>query len=222
MSRKSKTKPVSTHNSRQLRGFLRRLTALTALTLVTLLGALVAQPAAAASGSTVVAEWKDAKGRQVFVRQGTFDGVKSGFGWAKVQSKHNIKKISSLKFITSNPNGGYMEGYDRTYTAYANKKVCKDGKCVYTESIKLRLVMSFGYQTTYYGVTLNDTLGVKTTYCEMPDKSERCPSWVDTAFSNGGAGMSIQQTDAGQAATSSNYATELSYVPLEGHVTRSL
>jgi hypothetical protein len=79
-----------------------------------------------------------------------------------------------------NPAGPVKEGSQRRYTAYANKKVCQNGKCKYVDSVEVRTIVETAYKTTYYGVRVNDTLGVMTTYCIG---YVVCPSWVDVGLS---------------------------------------
>lgn len=137
--------------------------------------------AAEAASATVLRGWKDAGGRSVFVRSGTYNGS-VGFGMAKIQQRHKIYSIDSVVFVTSNPNGGVKEGDDRRYDAYANKKVCSNGTCTYTESVPVRVIMSNVYASTYYGVVLNGAIGIKTAYCTTDAALLDCPSWVDQAL----------------------------------------
>lgn len=137
--------------------------------------------AAEAASATILRAWSDAGGRSVFVRSGTYNGS-VGFGMAKVQQRHKINSIASLVFVTKNPNGGVKEGDDRRYNAYANKKICSDGTCTYTESVPVRAIMSNIYASTYYGVLIKGAIGIKTAYCTTDAALLDCPSWVDQAL----------------------------------------
>lgn len=129
----------------------------------------------------------------------------------KIQTKHNIHKFQTLRFISNNPKGATFQGSDALYEAYANKKVCTDGKCTYTESVPVRLVMAFEYVETYYGVEINGTLGVKTSYCLNDNQAGDCPDWVDSAFADSAA-----STNSVGDAPTDNSSVEMSYTPLHG------
>lgn len=144
---------------------------------LTLLNPVVAE--AATTGATVYASFKDARGTYVELRKGSWDGLR-GFGWEKINRKHGIHKYSTVGFTIKNPAGPVKEGSQRRYTAYANEKVCRNGTCKYVDSIEVRTIVETAYKTTYYGVRVNDTLGVMTTYCIGYTV---CPSWVDVALS---------------------------------------
>ncbi|MHC2187078.1 hypothetical protein ACVLV4_002745 [Rathayibacter agropyri] len=77
--------------------------------------------AAEGNGSTIVFQWKNSEKRTLFVRSGAWNGNK-GFGWVKIQTKHNIHKFQTLRFISNNPKGATFQGSDALYEAYANKK----------------------------------------------------------------------------------------------------
>ncbi|PPF38003.1 hypothetical protein [Rathayibacter sp. AY1A3] len=163
--------------------------------------------AAAADGSTIVFQWKNTEKRSLFVRSGAWNGNK-GFGWVKIQTKHNIHKFQTLRFISNNPKGATFQGSDALYEAYANKKVCTDGKCTYTDSIPVRLVMAFEYVSNYYGVDINGTLGVKTSYCIADDRSGDCPDWVDLAFAG-----TVFSTSSDKYPSAMTTTVEMSYSP---------
>lgn len=145
-----------------------------------------AAPAAAVTelpgaSETILSSWDDAHGNTIILRDGTYNG-KDGFGWEKIQSKHRIHEIGSVRFVTQNPEGGTPQGGDRVYMAYANRKECDGGYCRYVESLPVRAVVNFDYRSTYYDAKVDGILGVKTTYCLNKDKAPACPSWVDKAF----------------------------------------
>ena len=176
--------------------------ALLAVVSMVMAGAFVlsAPLAAEAAGSpTILRAWQDAGGRSVFVRSGVYNGS-TGFGMAKIQQRHKIYSIDSVVFVTKNPNGGVKEGDDRRYDAYANKKVCQNGTCTYTESVPVRVIMSNTYVGTYYGVVVNGALGIKTAYCTTDTAALDCPSWVDQAL----AGVA-SRTAEGQSETVWSY-----------------
>lgn len=158
-------------------------------------------PAFAASAGSVKATWQDAKGRTITLRHGNWSAkTNTGFGWAKVVGKHGITSTATLKFITRNPDGGKAEGTSRVYTAYANKTACSNGKCRLLDSRQVKLVHHNGYVNIYYGASVKGTLGVQTAYCVNPDRSAKCPAWVDRALSAG-------------ALSSSSETVEWSYAP---------
>lgn len=182
-------------------------------------GGLVAAPSAASAattGATVTSAWTDVKGRDVFVRVGTYDRLSdNGFGMTKIINKHGIRAVSTLKFISRAPDGGSRQGDDREYIAYANKSVCKSGRCTVVESIPVRLIMSNIYVSSYYGVTrIDGALGIKTAYCQNPDRSDLCPSWVDYAFKSASS-LSTPGSDGLTSGSSrSTDATVWSYAPM--------
>lgn len=141
-----------------------------------------AGPASAGSES-IVARWTDADGNTVLLREGTYRDGK-GFGWKKIQARHKIRKVSSLRFVISNPAGGEPQGSNRVYLAYATRKECSGSYCRYTDSLPVRVVVDFRSYGTYYDATVDGELGVMTAYCMNPDKALECPSWVDAALGN--------------------------------------
>ncbi|QHC56806.1 hypothetical protein [Rathayibacter tanaceti] len=68
--------------------------------------------------------------------------------------------------------------------------------------------MAFEYVTTYYGVDINGTLGVKTSYCISDDRAGDCPDWVDLAFAE--TSSSTNSLD-GESATTTT--ADMSYSP---------
>lgn len=155
-------------------------------------------------GSTITSAWVDGVGRSIFVRVGSYDPVAGvGFGMTKIIQKHGISAVTTVQFITGNPNGGIAQGLDRQYTAYANEKVCNSYSCEYTDSVQLTAVFSSIIQSPYYGVVIpTGVIGIKTAYCNNSDASSLCPSWVDA---------SVLNSDAIGSATTK---TVLSYSPL--------
>jgi hypothetical protein len=149
-----------------------------------------AEPAAAAAptglssvGATVAAKWWDADHRLIRLRYGTYDtSTGKGFGWIKIQVRHRILSMATVRFVTKAPNGGVKRGNSRTYTAYANRKVCTKSSCFYTDSVPVKAGVAFNYVPSYYGVLVNGVLGVKTTYCVNPGGALACPWWVDRAM----------------------------------------
>ncbi|MFJ3027984.1 hypothetical protein ACIPEQ_04000 [Curtobacterium sp. NPDC087080] len=201
--------------SRQKRS-VRLMSAIGAATVV-LAGVVV--PAAAASAATasnvILDSWEDAKGRQVFVREGTYDATSGkGFGMQKIRDRHNLHKISSLKFVVANPNGGEAEGLHRKYEAWANRQECVDGKCKYTDSIPVRVIMNNEERSDYYGVQLRgQKIGISTAYCLSDSKAKDCPSWVDKALAAPTDFGARSQTSSDASSTAQERAT-LTYEPL--------
>ncbi len=148
---------------------------------------VVAWAGPASAGSTgsesIVAQWADADGNAVLLREGTYRDGK-GFGWTKIQRKHKIRKIESVRFVTSNPAGGAPQGDSRVYVAYANRKECNKSYCRYTDSLPVRAVVNFSYRSTYHDANVDGVVGVVTTYCLNPDQAHACPDWVDSALGN--------------------------------------
>ncbi|MCK9877794.1 hypothetical protein MXD59_18775 [Frankia sp. Ag45/Mut15] len=137
--------------------------------------------ASAANGATIVDSWKDAKGRTIILREGTYNG-KKGFGWTKITRRHAIRSLKTLRFISRNPNGGEQQGTARRYEAYANRQECKNGYCHYTDSLLVTLIVDFKQVKDYYDVNVNGVLGVQTAYCVNDNRELDCPSWVDQAL----------------------------------------
>ncbi|WP_206750276.1 hypothetical protein, partial [Cryobacterium sp. TMS1-20-1] len=76
-----------------------------------------AQSASAESqGAEVVGTETDAAGRTVVLREGTYNGS-VGFGWTKIQQRHNIHSKHTIGFVLKAPNGGVQQGEDRLYVA---------------------------------------------------------------------------------------------------------
>jgi hypothetical protein len=73
-------------------------------------------------------------------------------------------------------------GSDRLYMAYANKKECTVDYCTVVDSIPVKLIVNYNTVSSYYGVTINGVLGVKTAYCVNDDRANDCPSWVNGAL----------------------------------------
>ncbi|MCM3657937.1 hypothetical protein M3147_11810 [Agromyces mediolanus] len=177
------------------------LSAIVVIVALTVSNVAAPAPAYAASAGSVKATWQDAKGRTITLRHGNWSAkTNTGFGWAKVVGKHGIASTATLKFITRNPDGGKAEGTSRVYTAYANKTVCSNGKCRLLESRQVKLVHHNGYVNIYYGASVKGTLGVQTAYCVNPDRSAKCPPWVDRALN-------------GRALSSASETVEWSYAP---------
>jgi|GEM_PF-4843248 len=145
-------------------------------------GANIAEPKA------IVGQWNDADGNRVVLREGNWNG-KVGFGFAKIRAKHGIHEIGSVRFVTTNPAGGEQEGTRRVYLAYANRQECNSGICRYVESVPVRAVVEFSFASVYYGVKLDDVVGVLTTYCLNEDKAHDCPPWVDAALARPAPGL---------------------------------
>ncbi|MDN4646806.1 hypothetical protein [Curtobacterium sp. PsM8] len=179
-------------------------------------GIPAASAAAATPGSTILDSWEDAKGRQVFVREGAYNATSGkGFGMKKIRERHNIHKITSLKFATGNPNGGTAEGLHRRYDAYANRIECVNGKCEYTDSIPIRVIMNNEERDEYYGVNLRDQkIGVMTAYCISDTKATDCPSWVDKALANPTDFRASRLDASASPADGESYTA--SYEPLAG------
>lgn len=169
---------------------------------------LLTPAAASAAPASIIGAWTDANGRTVFVRSGTYNGS-TGFGMAKIQQRHAIYSIDSLKFVSKNPNGGVAQGSDRRYDAYANRKQCTGGVCIVTDSVPVRVIMSNQYAATYYGIAINGAIGIKTAYCTMPAGALKCPIWVDRAL----AGVASRQTTEGTG--DSYFETVWSYEALQ-------
>ncbi|WP_104087722.1 hypothetical protein [Cryobacterium sp. N19] len=166
---------------------IRMKSALLALTMFGAIAGLVAsplvptQPASAADGSTIVGTETDADGRNIILRQGTYDGA-VGFGWTKIQERHNIHSKNSIGYVLKAPNGGTAQGEDRLYVAYANEITC-DSACEVTDSREVRVVNKAAGRESYYGVVLSGgEVGITTAYCVNPDGALACPSWVDRAI----------------------------------------
>ncbi|KZX21217.1 hypothetical protein EV639_1032 [Rathayibacter tanaceti] len=84
--------------------------------LLSIVTGCIAPPATASTGdgSTIVFQWKNSEKRNLFVRSGAWNGNK-GFGWVKIQTKHNIHKFETLRFISNNPKGAIFQGSDALY-----------------------------------------------------------------------------------------------------------
>lgn len=172
---------------------------------IALLGIVLTAPAASASGATIVATYHDADGRTVIYRSGTYNGS-TGFGWQKVYQRHNIGSYNAIGFIAHNPDGGVPQGSDRVYMAYANKLLCNatHTDCDVVDSLPVKLVVNYAKVSTYYGVTINGVLGVKTAYCINDDGALKCPDWVSPALK-----ASFRTVSGGRVET-----TKWSYSPL--------
>lgn len=170
-----------------------------------------------AAGNSVASQWKDSKGRNIVLYQGTYDSSsKSGFGWAKITTKHAITRYSTVKFPTSNPNGGTAQGTQRLYQAWAQRWQAINGRWTLTAEVEVRTVIETATKKLYYGIKLNGSPGVLTTYCVNANSANACPSWVDTALANGsGPRGAVSSRDAPDA-LSSKLAPALtaSYQPL--------
>ena len=161
-------------------------------------------------GSLIFHEWRDASNKRILLRIGTYKYTgkwkNKGFGWVKIVAKHRIFSPLTVKFVTKAPGGGRREGVDYVYDAWANRKLCVRNSCEYTDSVKVRAVVSWSSPTSYYGVRLDGgAIGVKTTYCMNANKAWECPPWVDLALGT------AKSTTGGQSQTT---ATEWSYAPL--------
>src|SRR3712207_8653758 len=68
--------------------------------------------------------------------------------------------------------------------AYANKLSCNatHTDCDVIDSLPVKLIVNYTKVTTYYGVTINGVLGVKTAYCINDDGAAKCPDWVSPAL----------------------------------------
>jgi hypothetical protein len=194
-----------------------RLTSAIGAATIVLTGVVVPTTAAnaATAGNVILDSWEDAKGRQVFVREGTYNATSGkGFGMKKIRDRHNLHKISSLKFIAANPNGGEAEGLHRKYEAWANRQECVDGKCKYTDSIPVRVIMNNEERSDYYGVELRDQkIGISTAYCLSDSKAKDCPSWVDKALATPIDFGATSQTSSDSSSAAQERA-RLTYQPL--------
>jgi hypothetical protein len=168
---------------------------------------------AATTGATITSAWADAKGRSVFIRVGTYNpATKEGFGMTKVIQKHGITAVTTVQFITKNPDGGVAQGLDRKYTGYANKLSCTPTGCTVLQSVPLTAIFSSIVVSSYYGVSIPPgVIGIKTAYCNNSDASAFCPSWVDAAVLNKSA---LPRFEAGQTTR-----IVLSYIPMSNDET---
>ena len=156
-------------------------------------------------GAVVFYQWRDASNKRILLRMGTYDYKGNGFGWVKIVAKHHILSPLSVKFVTRAPGGGLRDGNEYIDHAYANRKECVRGSCYYTDSVKVRAVVSFSTPKVHWGVKLDGgAIGVKTTYCLNANKAWACPPWVDLAIGakNASGGKSTQGS------------TEWSYSPM--------
>lgn len=159
-------------------------------------------------GRKIVGTETDARGVKVIMRQGVWHANRGrGFGWEKIQKKHAIYSKHSVGFVLKNPNGGQADGNQRRYYAWANKKVCKDGVCTYVDNRQVYTIVDFRHFDKYFGVNVDGTLGVITTYCINPDGAPKCPAWVDLAI--GSEAPRVATRDDGSRVT-----TVGSYKPL--------
>ena len=157
-------------------------------------------------GATVFYQWRDASNKRVLLRFGTYDYKGNGFGWVKIVAKHHILSPLSVKFVTRAPGGGVRDGNEYIYHAYANRKECVRGSCYYTDSVKVRAVVSWSAPKIHWGVKLDGgPIGVKTTYCVNANKAWACPPWVDLA-------IGVKGTSSGKSEQSS---IEWSYSPVK-------
>lgn len=161
-------------------------------------------------GSVIVMQWRDASNKRVLLRVGRYfddgDNSGNGFGWVKIVRKHRILSPLSIKFVTRAPGGGTRSGTEYIYDAYANRKECVRNSCYYTDSVKVRAVVSWSAPKKHWGVRLyGGVIGVKTTYCMNADRAWACPTWVDLALG------SAKSSTSGQ---SHRTTTEWSYAPL--------
>jgi hypothetical protein len=149
-------------------------------------------------GAKIISTWRDFKNQVVELRQGTWNN-KNGFGFKKINSKHHVYKVSTVRYPTrNNLPGGYLEkGTKRQYVAYANRKVCTRTGCKIVQQIPVLTVVQTQYFTSYWGVQLRSNPGVITTYCKNPNGSEECPTWVDASFSGGLAESDSIETEEG-------------------------
>jgi len=146
-------------------------------------------------GAIVFYQWRDASNKRILLRMGTYDYKGNGFGWVKIVAKHHILSPLSVEFVTRAPGGGVRDGNEYIYHAYANRKECVRGSCYYTDSVKVRAVVSFSTPKVHWGVKLDGgAIGVKTTYCLNANKAWACPPWVDLAIGvkNANSGNSTQ------------------------------
>jgi hypothetical protein len=172
----------------------------------------IAKPSAAKSslGARIVYQWHDATNQRILLRVGTYDGHGNGFGWVKIVGKHRILSINTIYFATRAPGGGVKQKNGKyRYTAYANRKVCKNNSCYYTDSVPVIAIVSRSAPKVFHGVTLDGgRIGVVTTYCKNGNNAWACPTWVDQAF----AKLSTSRaTPDGSAAVVST--VEFSYRP---------
>ena len=167
--------------------------------------------AAAPAPASVVSSWKDAKGNFTQLRQGTYDSAsKNGFGWKKINNKHGITKYQTVKHPTGNPAGPKYKGTKREYVAYATRWVNKKA----VEQIPVYTIVESASFNAYYGVKLgNNPPGVLTTYCANPNKAEKCPTWVDTAFSAANNKRSIAPETSPEEDGSEDVSYSWSYTP---------
>jgi hypothetical protein len=157
-------------------------------------------------GATVFYQWRDASKKRVLLRIGTYDYKGNGFGWVKIVAKHHILSPLSVKFVTRAPGGGVRNGNEYIYHAYANRKECVRGSCYYTDSVKVRAVVSWSAPKVHWGVKLDGgPIGVKTTYCLNANKAWACPKWIDLA-------IGVKGANSGKSAQSS---IEWSYAPVK-------
>ena len=165
---------------------------------------------AAVPRSAVVATWKNANKTKIVLRKGIYSKASGkGFGWQKIKDRHGLKKYSTVRHPTKSPFGGITQGNRVVYTAYADKLKKYHGRWYVEAEIPVKTVVEFKHVTSYYGVKLNNAPGVLTTYCVLPNRAKKCPSWVETAFlpTNNG---SVQAGRAGVDFGATGYASSFS------------
>lgn len=164
-----------------------------------------AQSASAESqGAEVVGTETDAAGRTVVLREGTYNGS-VGFGWTKIQQRHNIHSKHTIGFVLKAPNGGVQQGEDRLYVAYAQEITCTD-TCVVTDEREVRVINKEAIYASYYGVTLNAVVGITTAYCVNPDGALSCPAWVDRAIGAEKPASASRTSETSTVTTTWSYA----------------
>ncbi|WP_449281074.1 hypothetical protein [Leucobacter sp.] len=148
---------------------------------------------------------------KILLRKGTYSKTSGkGFGWAKIKTRHGIKKDSTVKHPTKSPYGAIWKGRPQTkaeYTAYADNVRKIDGKWIVVEETPVRTVVEFKHVSSHLKVKLNNAPGVLTTYRINPNRALKCPSWVDSAFlpSNNGVVGAMSPRYDGATTYSSSY-----------------
>lgn len=158
------------------------------MTIILTFTALPVSPAEAVPAKhTVVSKWKNANGTTIKLRLGTYSAQNGrGFGWAKIKTRHGIKKYSTVQHPTRSPYGAVWKGNPRTkaeYSAWAVEWKRVGRKWMAVAQRQVITVVEFMHVNEYYGVKMKTEPGVLTTYyCKNPRNGRKCPAWVDTAF----------------------------------------
>ena len=127
----------------------------------------------------VMKTWKNGRGEDVVLRRGYWsaDNPRGGFGYEKILRKHEITDLGVVESIVRKPDTIMPQANGRSaHESIARQFRCSITGCVTVQSVTVRVVIDY---REWEGL---GQLGIVTAYCDNPDRSWKCPAFVNAAI----------------------------------------